>query len=66
MTEHSWTLGPFSTPERVLDDRPEVMFDCPVSGDRIAWAAKDLFNPAAVVRDGRICLLVRAEDHVTS
>jgi len=60
----SWALGPFSAPERVLEDRAAVAFDCPVSGQRVAWAAKDVFNPGAVVHDGRICLLVRAEDRV--
>ena len=58
----AWALGPFSRPERILDERPEVSFTCPVSGERIAWAAKDLFNPGAVVHDGRVCLLVRGED----
>jgi predicted GH43/DUF377 family glycosyl hydrolase len=61
MTE-PWMLGPFSPPQRILEARPEVAFDCPVSGRRVAWAAKDLFNPGAVVRDGKVCLLVRAED----
>ena len=60
----AWALGPFSRPERVLEDRPEVTFLCPVAGQQIAWAAKDLFNPGAVVHDGKVCLLVRAEDHV--
>jgi predicted GH43/DUF377 family glycosyl hydrolase len=59
-----WSLGPFSRPERILEDRGAVTFDCPAAGRRIAWAAKDLFNPGAVVHDGRICLLVRAEDDV--
>ena len=59
-----WALGPFSEPQRVLEDRPAVTFTCPVSGEPVAWAAKDVFNPAAVVHDGKICLLVRAEDHV--
>ncbi|GAB6876595.1 glycoside hydrolase family 130 protein [Thermaerobacter litoralis] len=27
------------------------------------WEAKDVFNPAAVVKDGRVYLLYRAEDH---
>ncbi len=57
-------LGPFSRPERVLEHRPDVAFDCPVSGARVAWAAKDLFNPGAVVHEGRVALLVRAEDAV--
>jgi predicted GH43/DUF377 family glycosyl hydrolase len=30
----------------------------------VNWAAKDVFNPGAVVRDGRIHLLVRAEDEI--
>jgi predicted GH43/DUF377 family glycosyl hydrolase len=60
----AWSLGPFSKPERVLEDRPAVTFTCPVSGDPVAWAAKDAFNPGAVVHDGRVCLLVRAEDDV--
>ncbi len=57
-----WRLGPFTTPVRILEDRPPVTFDCPVSRQTVAWAAKDVFNPAAVVRDGQVCLLVRAED----
>jgi len=60
----AWALGPFSRPERVLGDRPAVTFTCPVSKERVAWASKDLFNPGAVVHDGRVCLLVRAEDSV--
>lgn len=60
----AWALGPFSTPRRVLDDRPAVTFVCPVSGADVAWAAKDLFNPGAVVHAGNVCLLVRAEDAV--
>ena len=27
-----------------------------------SWEAKDVFNPAAIVRDGRVHLLYRAED----
>ena len=59
-----WAIGPFTRPVRMLEARPEVTFRCPVSGKDVAWAAKDLFNPGAVVHDGRVCLLVRAEDHV--
>ena len=60
----AWALGPFSRPVRILEDRPEVTFNCPVAGARVDWAAKDLFNPGAVVHDGKVSLLVRAEDHV--
>jgi predicted GH43/DUF377 family glycosyl hydrolase len=48
---------------RLLEDHPAVSFECPVSGRSVAWAAKDVFNPGAVAFEGRVCLLVRAEDH---
>jgi predicted GH43/DUF377 family glycosyl hydrolase len=60
----AWAIGPFSAPRRLLEDRSEVTFTCPVSKNPVAWAAKDAFNPGAVVHEGRVCLLVRAEDHV--
>jgi predicted GH43/DUF377 family glycosyl hydrolase len=57
-----WALGPFSPPQRLLEDRALARFACPLAGE-IDWAAKDVFNPGAVVHDDRICLLVRGEDH---
>ena len=59
-----WRIGPFTRPVRVLEERPKLAFDCPVSLRSVDWAAKDAFNPGAVVHDGKVCLLVRAEDHV--
>lgn len=59
-----WSIGPFTAPARILEDRPVVSFHCPVSGAEVAWAEKDAFNPGAVVRDGKVCLLVRGEDRV--
>jgi beta-1,2-mannosidase len=58
-----WQLGPFTRSDYpVLDRRPAATFRCPMLGESVAWAAKDVFNPGAVVRDGRVHLLVRAED----
>ena len=58
-------LGPFERlPGVILGPDPSVTFDCPVARERVAWAAKDVFNPGAVVHDGRVHLLVRAEDAV--
>ncbi len=62
----SWALGPF---EKLDDHNPcllprgDTFFDCPLAGP-VAWEEKDVFNPAAVVRSGRVCLLYRAEDCV--
>ena len=60
----AWALGPFSRPVRLLEDRPNVIFACPLTGGSVAWAAKDAFNPGAVVHDGKVCLLVRGEDEI--
>jgi beta-1,2-mannosidase len=59
-----WMIGPFAAGGQILGPDPEPTFDCPVSGEKVSWAAKDVFNPAAIVRDGIMHLLVRAEDHV--
>ncbi len=60
----SWGLGPFEAQEAVaVQAAPELRFRCPVSGHEVAWAGKDVFNPAAAVHRGRVHLLVRGEDH---
>ena len=61
----SWRMGPFIPVEReILADLPNVHFTCPVSGIDVAWAAKDAFNPGAVVHEGRVHMLFRGEDTV--
>ncbi len=58
-----WQLGPFTRhPGPVLVPDPSVEFRCPVSLERVRWAAKDLFNPGAAMFEGRVHLLVRGED----
>lgn len=60
-----WQLGPFVPHDgEVLAPRAEAVFNCPVSRREVRWAAKDVFNPGGVVRDGMIHLLLRAEDTV--
>jgi predicted GH43/DUF377 family glycosyl hydrolase len=39
-------------------------FVCPILKRKIKWENKDVFNPAAIVRDGKIYLLYRAEDTI--
>ncbi len=46
----------------ILGPVREPSFECPICRRPVAWAAKDVFNPAAVVRDGIVHLLFRAED----
>ncbi len=60
-----WALGNFIRP---VDKNPVIMpdsssvFTDPMTGKQIAWEANDTFNPAAVVKNGKICVLYRAED----
>lgn len=64
MAEERWTLGPFVK----VDSANPVLtaggltFFCPILKEEVAWEAKDVFNPAAIVKDGEINLLFRAED----
>lgn len=39
-------------------------FICPILNQEVLWDEKDVFNPAAVVKDGKIYLLFRAEDNI--
>lgn len=60
-----WALGPFARPKEaqpVIRPNPAVFFDCPMRHQAVPWEARHTFNPAAVVRNGRIQLLYRAED----
>lgn len=61
----AWALGPFTRPkdaQPVLRPNPSSRFDCPMRRQPVAWEARHTFNPAAIVREGRIHLLYRAED----
>lgn len=65
--EQSWKLGPFEKEDGAnpcLTPLSNTTFDCPVRGELVHWEEKDVFNPAAVVKDGKVYLLYRAEDKV--
>jgi predicted GH43/DUF377 family glycosyl hydrolase len=60
-----WCLGPFARiagGKPVLAPNPASRFDCPMRGRPVRWESDHVFNPAAVVRGGKFCLLYRAED----
>jgi predicted GH43/DUF377 family glycosyl hydrolase len=48
----------------VLGPLEASAFRCPVRRKEVQWEAKDVFNPAAVVKEGKVYLLYRAEDRV--
>lgn len=64
--DSSWALLPFTKADSVnpILVPGENLFTCPVIKKTISWEAKDVFNPAVVVRDNKIYMLFRAEDTV--
>jgi len=61
-----WAIGPFKRPinaEPVIKPNPENSFFCPMRKKEVAWEGRHTFNPAAVVKDGKIYVLYRAEDN---
>ena len=60
-----WMLGPFEKPvgvNPVIAPNAAATFRSPISDSVVRWEAYATFNPAAVVRDGKVFLLYRAED----
>ena len=63
-TEKPWMLGPFERPENteaIIRPDSVASFTDPMGGGEVAWQSKATFNPAAVVKDGQIHVLYRAE-----
>lgn len=60
-----WGLGNFVRPGEanpVLRPQTESVFACPMRKTQVHWEALHTFNPAAIVRNGKIYVLYRAED----
>jgi len=58
-----WAMGPFVKLDKpVLSPNPEAKFQCPILGKEVRWEEQNVYNPAAVVRDGKVYLLYRADD----
>jgi predicted GH43/DUF377 family glycosyl hydrolase len=51
-------VNPILTPDSTTE------FFCPVRKEKLKWEEKDVFNPAAIVRNDTVFLLYRAEDKI--
>ena len=63
--DRSWMFGPFTKPvaaNPVLVPDPSSTFLSPMNDSVVRWQEYATFNPAAVVRDGKVNVLYRAED----
>lgn len=64
--DSTWAMLPFN---KLNDVNPilkasDGVFTCPILKQEVNWEEKDVFNPAAVVRNGAIYLFYRAEDKI--
>jgi beta-1,2-mannosidase len=65
-TPQNWLIGPFTRPVNgnpVVNPNPNSTFIDPVLKTSVQWEALHTFNPAAIVRHGKIYVLYRAEDN---
>ena len=61
----AWTFGPFEKPtpaNPVISPSPTSSFVSPMNDSLVRWEEHATFNPAAVVRGGKVFVLYRAED----
>ena len=65
-TATPWQIGPFTRPvsgNPVIAPLPASTFTDPVSNTQVHWESLHTFNPAAIVRNGKVFVLYRAEDN---
>lgn len=64
----AWMLAPFHRPATapVITPNPTAVFNDPIRKQPVHWEALHTFNPAAIVRNGKIDVLYRAEDDTGS
>lgn len=62
----AWTLTGFAKADSInpiLEPDSGQVFLCPVSGENVNWEERNVLNPSAVVRDGRVYMIYRAQDN---
>ncbi|MBT0812895.1 pesticidal protein Cry15Aa [Litoribacter ruber] len=63
--EKLWMMGPFERAENqqpIIEPRADTSFEDPMTGRNVNWESMATFNPAAIVKDGSIQVLYRAEE----
>ncbi len=60
----SWQIAPFTRPVAapVISPNKSSLFDDPIRHAPVHWESLHTFNPAAIVRNGKVFVLYRAED----
>jgi beta-1,2-mannosidase len=64
-TKNDWALLDFVKADSInpiLKPSPDQVFFCPLNRKEIRWEEKNVLNPSAVVKDGKVYLIYRAQD----
>ena len=66
VSDSIWTILPFVKVDSLnpILRSGDGRFICPILKKEISWEEKDVFNPAAVVRNDSVFLIYRAEDNI--
>ncbi len=46
----------------ILEPSSSQVFSCPISNKEVKWEERNVLNPSAVVKDGKVYLIYRAQD----
>ena len=46
----------------ILKPTTSLTFDCPVSKKEVLWEGRNVLNPSAIVKDGKVYMIYRAQD----
>ncbi len=63
--QEPWVIGPFTRPadvNPVVKPDRNARFEDPILKTNVHWEALHTFNPAAIVRNGKVYVIYRAED----
>ncbi len=61
----SWMLGPFQRPvnaQPIVTPTDTTIFQDPITQKTVRWESMATFNPAAIVKEGQVYLIYRAEE----
>ena len=61
----SWSMVGFNKADSInpiLHPSEAQTFRCPISRETVSWESRNVLNPAAVVKDGKVHLFYRAQD----
>ena len=64
-SSHSWAMLDFVKVDSInpiLKPSPDQIFTNPINGETTEWEERNVLNPSAVVRDGKVYLIYRAQD----